>query len=134
MGIDDVNNMIQEPGVGAIKENGIIKVLSDGYGRYSFVDDNGGIMGRAYGVYETALMVKHGYKPENRLQRIYDGCVLPREVLCPISWIGMPDMYTENTLTVHKYDDLLIDGKGAEAAYAQRKQIEALMQSAGLVK
>lgn len=55
---------------------------------------------------------------------------MPREVLCPISWIGMPDMYTENTFTVHKYDDLLIDGKGIEAASEQRKQIEALMQNA----
>lgn len=130
MGMDDVANIATGAGFGAEKGNGMIKALRDDYERYSFVDESGRIIGRVCGVYETALMVKYGYKPENKLQRIQGGCVLPREVLCPISWIGMPDMYTENTLTVHKYDDLLIDGKGIEAASEQRKQIEALMQNA----
>lgn len=40
----------------------------------------------------------------------------------------MPDMYTENTLTVHKYDDLLIDNKGRENAPVQRREIEMLIE------
>jgi hypothetical protein len=133
VGMDDVANINTGAGFGAAKGNSMIQALRDDYEQHSFVDESGRIIGRACGVYETALLVKHGYKPENRMQRIHGGCVLPREVLCPISWIGMPDMYTENTLTAHKYDDLLINGKGAEAAAAQRKQMEALVQSLGLV-
>jgi hypothetical protein len=34
------------------------------------------------------------------------------------------------TLTVHKYDGLLIDRKGIQAASAQRKQIGALIHVA----
>lgn len=127
--MDDVANINTGSGFGAVEGHELIKALRDDYDRHLFVDGRDRIIGRACGVYETALLIRHGYKPENRMQTIYDGCVLPREVLCPISWIGMPDMYTENTLAVHKYDDCLIDGKGEKEASRKRQQMEELIHS-----
>lgn len=67
MGMDDVANINTGSGFGAAKGNELIRALRDDYERYLFVDDGGRIIGRACGVYETALMVKYGYKPENKL-------------------------------------------------------------------
>lgn len=117
MGMDDAANIATGAGFGAVKGNRVIKELRDDYEGQSYVDESGRVVGRVCGVYETAVMVKHGYKPGNTCQMIEGGCVFPREVLCPISWIGMFDTYTEKTLTVHKYDDLL-------NTPLQRKEIE----------
>lgn len=128
MGMDDAANINTGSGFGAVKGNWLIRELRDDYDRLTFTDHQGKVVGKVCGVYETAILVKHGYKPGKGLQKIWGGCVLPREVLCPVSWIGMPDMYTENTLTVHKFDDLLIDAKGKENAAFHRKEIERLME------
>lgn len=119
MGMDDVANIATGAGFGAVKGNGLIKELRDDYEGQVYVDDSGRIVGRVCGVYETAVMVRHGYRPGNKCQLIEGGCVFPREVLCPISWIGMSDAYTDRTLTVHKYDDLL-------NTPLQRKEIEEI--------
>lgn len=119
IGMDDVANIAGGAGFGAAKGNALMKAFRDDYEGKSFADSSGRIIGRPCGVYETAFMVKHGYRPGNKCQLIEGGCVFPREVLCPISWIGMSDMYTEKTLTVHKYDDLL-------NTPIQRREIEQL--------
>lgn len=129
VGRDDVANINSGSGIGAVKGNPLMKALRDDYGNRMFTDGNGKIVARACGVYETALLVKYGYRPNNVFQQISEGTVIfPRDVLCPISWIGLPDRYTENTLSIHKYDDLLIDGKGPEMARIQKQEIEALIR------
>lgn len=131
IGRDDVANIASGAGFGAVKGNGLMEAFRDDYDNHMFVDNTGRIVGKVCGIYETAFFVKHGYKPNNKIQILDGGCtVFPRDVLCPVSWIGMPDRYTENTLTVHKYDDLLIDSRGKENASAQRKEIEEIMERA----
>lgn len=130
MCIDDVANINMGSGFGAAKGNSLIKELRDDYDRHLFIDNAGKMIGKACGNYETPLMVRYGYRPENRFQLIEESAVFPREVLCPISWIGMPDLYTENTLTVHKFDELLIDNRGKEYAAIQRQEIEELLMRA----
>lgn len=76
----------------------------------------------------VVLRTLFGVKETEKLE--CGGCVLPREALCPISCIGIPNVYTENTLTVHKYGGLLIDRKGTQAASAQRKRIGDLIHVA----
>ncbi|MEZ3435125.1 MAG: hypothetical protein K1W34_10980 [Lachnospiraceae bacterium] len=130
MCIDDIANIATGAGFGATKQNGLIKEFRDDYDRFSFVDDSGTIIGKACGNYETPLMVKHGYRPENTFQLRDGNAIFPREVLCPISWMGLPDRYTENTLTVHKYDELLIDIYGKKNADIKRREIEELIRRA----
>ena len=126
VGRDDVANISSGAGIGAVKGNPLMKALRDDYANRMFTDMSGKMIAKACGVYETALLIKHGYQPNNTFQQIDKGSVIfPREVLCPISWIGMSDRYTENTLCIHKYDDLLIDEKGPEMAKIQRKEIQA---------
>lgn len=129
IGCDDVANIASGAGFGAVKGNALMKEFRDDYDNHIFVDNAGSIVGKVCGIYESLFFVKYGYKPNNKLQILNNGGVIfPREVLCPISWIGMPDIYTENTLTAHKYDDLLIDNKGKENAPAQRREIEMLIE------
>lgn len=129
VGRDDVANINSGSGIGAVRGNPLMKALRDDYANRMFADENGKMIAKACGVYETALLIKYGYQPNNVFQRIAEGTVIfPRDVLCPISWIGLPDRYTENTLSIHKYDDLLIDGKGPEMARIQRQEIEALVR------
>lgn len=131
IGRDDVANIASGAGFGAAKGNDLMKAFRDDYDKYMFVDSSGRIVGKVCGIYETAFFVKYGYQPNNKIQILDGECtVFPKEVLCPISWIGMPDRYTENTLTVHKYDDLLIDSHGKENAPAKRKEIEEIMERA----
>lgn len=125
--MDDIANVNTGSGFGAVKGNELVRALRDDYDNRAFINRHGEIIGKACGNYETAVAVKYGYRPENEYQRINGGgVVFPREVLCPISWIGMPDVYTENTLTVHKYDDLLIDNQGKEKSHIQRLAVEEL--------
>lgn len=129
MCMDDIANINMGSGFGAVKGNEMIREFRDDYDKRQFTDAQGKIIGMACGNYETPLAVKYGYRPVNKCQVLHGGgVVFPREVLCPISWIGMPDVYTENTLTVHKFDDLLIDNKGKENAAVQRREIEALIE------
>lgn len=128
--MDDVANINMGSGFGAAKGNELIKAFRDDYDKHLFVDDCGNIIGRACGNYETPLAIEYGYRPENKFQILGGGVVFPREVLCPVSWIGMPDVYTKNTLTVHKYDDLLIDSQGKENASRQRGEIVELIERA----
>ncbi len=132
VGRDDVANIATGAGFGAVKGNMLMKELRDDYEGQLFVDSSGNIVGRVCGVYETALMVKHGYRPDNKCQLIEGGCVLPREVLCPISWIGMSDTYTEKTLTVHKYDDLLntpLQMREIELLYFRGRGIDSISRT-----
>ena len=132
VGRDDVANINSGSGMGAAKGNLLMKALRDDYYDRKFTDENGKIVAKACGVYETALLIKYGYQPNHIFQQISDGTVIfPRDVLCPISWIGLPDQYTENTCSIHKFDDLLIDGKGREMAAIQRREIEALLRRSG---
>lgn len=131
VGRDDVANISSGAGFGAAKGNGLVKALRDDYADRRFVDDDGRIIGRACGVYETALLARFGYRPDDRYQMVMGGSIFPREVLCPISWIGMPDRYTQRTLSIHKYDDLLIDSKGKENASACREAIKGLLRRGG---
>lgn len=135
VGRDDVANINSGSGIGAVKGNPLMKALRDDYGSRMFTDENGKIIAKACGVYETALLIKYGYQPNNMFQQISEGTVIfPRDVLCPISWIGLPDCYTENTCSIHRFDDLLIDGKGSEMAKIQRQEIEALIKRSGYAK
>lgn len=131
IGCDDVANIASGAGFGAVKGNDLMKAFRDDYDNYVFVDSSGRVVGKVCGIYETSFLVKYGYKPNNKIQSLVNGGIIfPRDVLCPISWIGMPDVYTDNTLTVHKYDDLLIDNHGKEYASVQRKEIEEIMKRA----
>ena len=129
MCMDDIANINMGSGFGAAKGNALIKAFRDDYDGRMFVNESGEIIGKSCGNYETPLAVKYGYRPVNKCQMLHGGgIVFPREVLCPVSWIGMPDVFTKNTFTVHKFDDLLIDNKGKENAAVQRREIEALIE------
>ncbi|MCM1136319.1 MAG: hypothetical protein NC400_12190 [Clostridium sp.] len=127
---DDIANIATGCGFGAEKGNEIIKALRDDYDKRRFVDDNGNIVGKACGNYETPVMIDYGYKPDNECQTIAGGKIFPREVLCPISWMGLPDIYSDKTVTVHKYDDFLVDKEGVENALRLRREIEVLLERA----
>lgn len=125
---DDVANINTGSGFGAAKGDPLVRELRDDYLSRTFADPDGKIVGKACGVYETALLVKHGYRPDNTFQKLEEGkVVFPRDVLCPISWIGMPDIYTDRTLAVHKYDDLLIGRNGSEIAFERKAEIMSLI-------
>lgn len=125
---DDIANINMGSGFGAVAGNEIIKALRDYYDNCRFLDDAGHIIGKACGNYETPAMIDFGYKTDNECQTIMGGKVFPREVLCPISWMGLPDAYTEKTVAVHKFDDFLVDKDGKENAAKLRSEIEALLE------
>lgn len=127
---DDAANIATGAGLGAVKENEIIKNLRDDYENHRFIDESGRVIGKACGNYETACMIKYGYKPDNECQTIAGGKIFPREVLCPISWMGLSDNYTDRTVTVHKYDDFLVDKEGKENAPRLRDEIKNLLERA----
>lgn len=132
IGRDDMANISSGVGMGAVEGNSLMKALRDDYADRMFTDENGKIVAKTCGVYETALLIKHGYQPNNVYQQIDEGAVVfPRDVLCPISWIGLPDCYTKYTCSIHRFDDLLIDGKGPEVARIQKQEIEALIRRSG---
>lgn len=56
VGRDDVVNINSGSGIGAVKGNPLMKALRDDYGSRMFTDENGKIIAKACGVYETALL------------------------------------------------------------------------------
>lgn len=125
---DDIANINTGSGFGAVKGNEVIKALRDDYDRHRFVDEKGNIVGKVCGNYETPVMIGYGYQPDNECQVVAGGKIFPREVLCPISWIGLPDTYTDKTVAVHKFDDFLVDKEGKENAPRLRNEIKALSE------
>ena len=124
---DDVANIATGVGLGGAKGNEVIKALRDEYDCHRFVDEKGNVVGRACGNYETQVMIRYGYRPNHEFQQVAGGVVFPREVLCPLSWIGMPDRYIDKTVAVHRFDDFLVDKEGKENAPKLRREIKALL-------
>lgn len=123
-GMDDMGSLNSGSGFGAVKGHPILHRFMEDYDKIEFSGRDGKINGLPCGVYETERMIKYGYHPVNQFQKINGVTVYPQEVLDPVSWMGLPDRFSENTFMVHRRGRMIDVGVDAEG---KQKRIRELL-------
>lgn len=103
VGMDDAANIGSGAGMGAVAGMPVMKELRDDYEQIAFVRQDGSLNRDASGVNETRKLMKSGYRQTGTYQQVAQLSIFPREVLLPVSWCGFPDLFTENTYMVHRF-------------------------------
>ena len=95
---DSINN---GSGLGSVKEHPVIKEMMEAFENVHFDVAKGGVGMRAAHNFINPVMRRHGFKLENRYQRI-DGVVLyPKEVMSPLSFGDLENFFCDRTLSIH---------------------------------
>lgn len=102
IGIDDGGQVNSGSGLGAVKQNEMIREMWALYENEIFANADGSLNLTFNTFYETRLMIEKGFRIGNHCQKIGTMRCLPREVLMPGGVIGLRDDYTERTIAHHK--------------------------------
>lgn len=107
VGMDDVANIGSGAGMGAVAGLPIIKELRDDYNDIVFIRPDGSINRDVSGINETRLLIKKGFRQKGVYQMVDQLSIFPRDVFLPVSWCGLPDLYTENTYLSHQFQQFV---------------------------
>ena len=89
--------------IGSKKNNPVFKPLIDQFESRSFLKENGEEDITPVAAFLTDILVKHGFKQDNSLQRNDGIAVYPNEYLCPTLLKGDAVEITENTAAIHHF-------------------------------
>lgn len=103
-GIECGNHVALGLGFGAEPGNTLIKEMRDAYISLQFKNPDGTLNLQPAPKIQTELLLKKGYRMENRLQFVDDCVILPEEYLCPKNYGTGEINITPNTYSIHLYD------------------------------
>lgn len=89
-------------GFGAAAHSEIIGALRDKFAQSHFLNENGKPGNVPCHQFVHPEMKKRGFLLENRYQKIDGVVVYPNEVMSPLTIPGMPDCFSDKTVSVHK--------------------------------
>ncbi len=118
---DRINNGC---GFGAVAGNPLIGAIKDRFESSHFLDENGRNGNIQCHQFIHPEIKRAGFKLENRYQKINGVVIYPNEVMSPITLEGMPDCYSDKTVSVHK----------EAGAWKNDRQREGLKKLEGLFK
>ncbi len=90
-------------GIGCIKGFPLIKEIMDDYNERTFIKADGTHDITTCTVLNTAILAKHGYVEENRLQTVAGATIYPSEYFSPMDMTNGKMYTTKNTYSIHHY-------------------------------
>lgn len=114
-------------GFGAEKRNPFIKEMRDYYNDKIFIKADGRLDTSPCYVYQHPILKKHGFKIENRYQKIEDVVIYPSEVSAPMGRNGLFSNFTEKTVSIHHNEFSWIDKDEYDHLEEYKKNILARM-------
>ena len=125
MGFIDNNMVALGLGFGAVKHNLLIKELRDYYNEKRFLRDDGTLDMRPCVEYQYPVLVKYGFKMDNKYQDINKNILYPTEVFNPLGKIKFHTCFSDNTHTIH---DAQISWESEENRIAHENTIRQIKQ------
>ncbi|MGN0161819.1 MAG: glycosyltransferase family 32 protein [Lachnospiraceae bacterium] len=96
---DRVNNGC---GFGAVAGNSVVGDIKNNYLQRHFRDMNGKLDKRAGHLFIHDVLRRYGLKIENEYQNKNGVVLYPMDVMSPLTMAGMPDMFSDKTISIHK--------------------------------
>lgn len=114
-------NFSAAPGliIGAEPGNGVIREMLEGYENRDFINPDSVKDAPTSPVYATDILIRHGFRQENRLQRLEGVTVYPYEYFAPMDYATGLVTCTENTYSIHIYSSSWLSPK--ETRWRQRR-------------
>lgn len=90
-------------GLGVNPGLGLYKELLDEYEKLSFKNVDGSLNQKTIVSYNTEILLKHGLKPTNDLQKVFGVWIYPADFFNPLDSLTGKLKLTENTRSIHWY-------------------------------
>ena len=101
--LDQLNNINTGLGLGCVPAFPLIKEIMDDYEDRSFIKEDGSFDITTCTVMNTAVLKKHGYVHENKIQSVAGATVYPSEYFSPMDMDNGKMYITKNTYSIHHY-------------------------------
>ncbi len=101
-------------GLGVNPGLGLYKELLDVYSTFNFVNTDGTLNTKTIVDYTTEILVKHGLKSTNEIQKCAGVWIYPKEYFCPKNVSTKILKITSNTVSIHHYDGSWLPQKTRE--------------------
>lgn len=98
-------------GLGVEKLNPIYKEVIEYYNQLHWCDENGIQLEGTVVHHTTAILRRHGFLPQNKLQIIDGIYIYPSDVFCPMDSTTGITVITPNTVSIHLYTCSWLDQK-----------------------
>lgn len=82
---------------------GLYKELLESYHSRHFLEEDGSLNLQTVVDYTTEILLKHGLKRTNEIQKIAEIYIYPQEYFCPINYDTGKISITPNTCSIHHY-------------------------------
>lgn len=115
-------------GCGFTKGHPILKDLIDYRDKFHFEFTDGSFNLETCGMYETRVLIRHGFRPNNELQCIEGVTVYPSYINHPYDYMSCEDQRKEATVSVHHFyggwmeEDDRCNRTNTQKAYLEIKQ------------
>lgn len=103
IGTEKWGNINTGGGCGFAKGHPLLKELIDYRDMYNFVLEDGSLNVETCGMYETKLLVKHGFRPNNQLQYIENVTIYPSYINHPYDYVSCKEQRKESTVSIHHF-------------------------------
>jgi len=110
MGVENVGAIAAGLGIGAPAQIEIFKEILDSYKEERFVKSDGSLDLKNVVTRVSEIFYKYGFTKEDKIQKIEDITIYPKEYFCPINHVVNIDI-KPNTYTIHHYAASWLSGK-----------------------
>lgn len=103
MGVEVVGAINAGLGIGAPAQLEIFKEILDSYKDERFIKSDGSLDLKTVVIRVSEIFYKYGFTKEDKIQKIEDITIYPKEYFCPISYSTGTMEITGNTYSIHHY-------------------------------
>lgn len=103
IGTEKWGNVNTGGGCGFVPGHPILKELLDYRDNYHFVLEDGSFNIETCGMYETRVLINHGFKPDGQLQSVKGVTIYPSYINHPYDYMSCEDQRKETTVSIHHF-------------------------------
>ena len=103
MGVEVAGAIAAGLGIGAPAQIEIFKEILDSYKDERFVKSDGSLNLKTVVTRVSEIFYQYGFEKEDKIQKIKDITIYPKEYFCPISYSTGEKKITNNTYSIHHY-------------------------------
>lgn len=100
-GFANYNEVVAGIGFGSVAGNKLALQMRDYYDTQKFIKEDGSMDLRPCCDYQDEVLKNYGFVMNNKQQKINGNVLYPMEVFNPNGLVGISDLYTENTHSIH---------------------------------
>lgn len=115
-------------GFGAMPGNELVLQMRDYYDSQKFIKEDGSLDLRPCCDYQNEVFKNYGFVMNNQQQKINGNMLYPMEVFNPAGLVGIRNLYTENTHSIHWTTGSWESRENVRDLYEGRSKLQAILQ------